>query len=182
MRLAYAFAFVLAANAPASAGSEESGIISIFEAVCLNNISEFSRTAPMVERLGLTEITEPDLSVLLNGGDGRAWISRPGAQPRFFLKLLDTGVCTVSAPYADKGQVQELFLKFFRHKLLSEEPAGTEMHQIFAVTHPDGKTGADGHGLAILQTSQMASEPGISLLAVTEKAAEAAGLAPLTYP
>jgi hypothetical protein len=179
--LALAFCTVVLASA-AYAGAEEDRVLSFFEVACLGNLSDLTQTIVLAESAGLREIKGSELPAVLNGKPGRAWISPSGQQPRLFLKLGTEGVCAVTAPYANRTEIKQIFKKFIKNRFIKTEPFGSEVQDIFAVSYPSPTGATDIHSIVMIQFSQLETVDGISVTAITENAALKAGISRQTYP
>jgi hypothetical protein len=168
-------------SAPSVAGPVEDNVIGAFETYCLDNLNAPDKAIRLADALGLTEIVEPNLSILMADHPGRAWASF-GDNQKYFIKLSDDGVCSIASPIADGDLVRPLFVKLSRNKLLSTEKAGSETQSIFAVTQPDPRGADDGHAIVMLASSELHNVGGAALTSVPEKVAKAAGMTIPLWP
>jgi hypothetical protein len=167
--------------APSVAGPVEDNVIGAFERYCLDNLNAPERTLRLVTALGLTEIDEPNRSIIMADHPGRAWASFRENQ-KYFIKLTNDGVCSVASPVADGNLVRPLFVKLSRNKLLSTEKVGSETQSIFAVTYSDPRGAADGHAIVMLASSELQSAGSAALTSVPENVAKAAGMTIPVWP
>jgi hypothetical protein len=180
--LAWAGLVLVYCCAPSIAGPAEDNVIGAFESYCLGNLNTPERAIGMIAAIGLAEVREPQLAMVMNDHPGRAWASF-GENQRYFIKLADTGVCSVASPVADGGLVRQLLVKLSRNRLLATEKIGSETQSIFAVTHPDPRGAADGHGIVMAASSELPSVVGAVLTSIPEKAARAGGInVPQVWP
>ena len=169
-------------SAASRAGPVEENVIGAFESYCLDNLNAPDRAMRMTDALGLTEIQEPHRAILMADHPGRAWASFAKDQ-KYFIKLSDEGVCSISSPVADGNLVRQLFVKLSRSRLLSTEKIGSETQSIFAVTHPEPRGAADGHAIVVGTSSELPSVAGAGLTSIPEKAAKAGGInVPQVWP
>lgn len=178
---AVALSFCCFTSVPAEAGPEEDNALAAFEAACLDNINDPSRTVRMAVAAGLMEVPEPQRSAIMDDKAGRAWIN-VAAGSKQFLKLSNNGACGIAAPYADGRQVLALFTRHSRSRLIKTEQIGSETQSIFAVTHPDPRGGADGHAIVMIQSSSLQSVMSASLTSLPEAVARAGGISEQKWP
>jgi hypothetical protein len=172
---------LLCGTAQSAAGPIEDNVIGAFESYCLDNLNEPDRAIRLIGALGLIEITEPNLSLIMADHPGRAWANF-GESQKYFIKLSTEGVCSIASPVADGNLVRPLFVKLSRNKLLSTESAGSETQTIFAVTHPDPRGAANGHAIVMIASSELQSAPSSALTSVPEIVAKAAGMTIPVWP
>jgi hypothetical protein len=180
-KIASALALSCFTPVPAEAGPEEDNALAAFEAACLDNINDPSRTARMAVAAGLMEVPEPQRSAIMDDKPGHAWIN-VAAGSRQFLKLGDNGACAIAAPYANGREVLALFTRHSRSRLVKTEQIGSETQSIFVVTHPDPRGGADGHAIVMIQSSSLQSVISVSLTSLPEAVARAGGISEQNWP
>ena len=172
---------LLCGAAQSVAGPVEDNVISAFESFCLDNLDAPNITTKLAEALHLTQIAEPDLSIIMGDHPGRAWSSFSENQ-KYFIKFSNDGICSISSPVADGTLVRTLFVKLSRNKLLSSENVGSETQSIFAVTYPDPRDASDGHAIVMVKSSELQSVGGAALTSVPEKTAKAGGMTIPVWP